>query len=193
MLRPLHRYFFFWEDRVPSLYRVIAVAVGAGATTGLLRAAGARRLWVVAPASLFAWVLLGVVQEHDERVPRPLDEEFAAALRDQVDGVLSAAGFRFVHASGGSRARGGTVDVFLYEVYKARYPHLQPGGDHGGCLDLWIRRDIERGVMEVSIGYGDLAQLLDEQGLGELARRVRRAEGPEGDAAALAEALAHLF
>lgn len=194
LVRPLHRWFFYWEDRIPSLHRVVAVGVGAAATTALAAPlVGLRRLWLAAPGALLAWVVGGVVQEHDERVARPVDAAFAAALRASVDDGLAAAGFVCHAASGGSHARGQTADVFLYEAEPSRHPDLIAEGDDSGCLDLWIRRDVHLGQMDVSLGGHDLRHLLHARGRSDLAERIDHASDAHADAAALADAFAVLF
>lgn len=47
------------------------------------------------PAGAALWVGLAAVQEHDERVPRPVDEVVVQAVRESAEPVLAAAGFVF--------------------------------------------------------------------------------------------------
>ncbi|MCP3851896.1 MAG: hypothetical protein GY745_08010 [Actinomycetia bacterium] len=55
-LRPIHWWFFLWEDIIPSLYRVVAVAVGAGITTSLAVAATGTMGLVGLPPAVLAWI-----------------------------------------------------------------------------------------------------------------------------------------
>jgi len=92
-LRPVHRWFFFWEDLVLPVYRVVAVAIGAAITAAVV-VLGARVRWLVAaPLVTAGWIALGVVQEHDQRVL--LDGEFLDLLREHADPVLARTGFTF--------------------------------------------------------------------------------------------------
>jgi hypothetical protein len=149
---------------------VVAVVVAAAISAVLLVLVGLP-WWVAVPVGAALWVGLAVVQEHDERVPRPVDEEFVRAVRDRVEPVLAAAGFTFHSASGGLRARRDSTDVVLYEAEPARHPTLGDGED--SCLDLWIRRDAGAGTMDVSVGWHDLDDLLGSDR--ELALRVTQA------------------
>ncbi|HVM12785.1 MAG TPA: hypothetical protein VM287_00440 [Egibacteraceae bacterium] len=188
LLRPIHGWFFFWERVIPSLYRVVAVVVAMVISAALLVLAGLP-WWVAVPIGAALWVGLAVVQEHDERVPRPVDEVFVRAVRERVEPVLVAAGFTFNSASGGQRARRDTADVVLYEAEPGRHPSLGEGDSP--CLDLWIRRDARAGTMEVSVGWHDLEALIE--GDRELAARVMRAVDAIDDAEVLARALALVF
>jgi hypothetical protein len=136
------------------------------------------------PIGAALWVGLAVLQEHDERVPRPVDEVFVRAVRERVEPVLVAAGFTFSSASGGQRARRDTTDVVLYEAEPGWHPSLGEGDSP--CLDLCIRRDAPAGTMEVSVGWHDLEALVE--GDPELAARVMRAGEATDDAEALARA-----
>ena len=188
LLRPVHCWFFFWERAIPSLYRVVAVASAAAISAVLLVLAGLP--WLVAvPVAAALWVGFAVVQEHDERVPRPVDEVFVQAVRTRVEPVLVAAGFVFNFASGGLRARGDTADVVLYEADPGRHPAL--GDGEGPCFDLWIRRDAGAGTMEVSVGRHDLDALVE--GDRELAVRVTQAIDAVDDTEVLAQALVLVF
>ncbi|MCP3856104.1 MAG: hypothetical protein GY698_15415, partial [Actinomycetia bacterium] len=53
---PIHWWFFLWEDIIPSLYRVVAVAVGAGITTSLAVAATGTKGLVGLPPAVLAWI-----------------------------------------------------------------------------------------------------------------------------------------
>lgn len=92
MLRPAHGWFFLWEEVIPSLYRVIAVVVAAVITAVLLVLVGLP-WWAAVPGGGALWIGLAIVQEHDERVPRPVDQAFVHAVRERVEPVLPAAGF----------------------------------------------------------------------------------------------------
>ncbi|MGH9151300.1 MAG: hypothetical protein ACRD03_02605 [Acidimicrobiales bacterium] len=188
LMRPVHGWFFFWEQVIPSLYRVVAVAVAAAISAVLLVLAGAP-WWLAVPVGAALWVGLAIVQEHDERVPRPVDEVFVRAVRERVEPVLAAEGFTFNSAAGGRRARRDTTDVVLYEAEPGRHPSLGEGDSP--CLDLWIRRDVRAGTMEVSVGWQELEALVE--GAPELAARVMRAIDPIDDAETLARALSLAF
>ncbi len=182
MLRPIHSWFFFWEDIIPSLYRVVAVGVAAAITAaGLVFAA--RVGWFIAvPVATALWIGLAVIQEHDERVTLDVDSAFLALLREQADPVLAAAGFVYRDASGPQRARMARSDTFLYEV---------PGDGHGReCIDLWIDRDRSPGGrMDVRVDSRPLPRLLDPHNEPQLAERVGRTEDAAGDVAAIVTAL----
>lgn len=182
LLRPIHGWFFFWEDTIPSLYRVIAVAAAAAITAAALVFAARVDWFIAAPAATIVWIALAVIQEHDERVVLDIDTEFLALLREQADPVLARAGFVFRFAQGPQRARGTRADTFLYEV---------PGAGHtGDCIDLWIHRDrVPGGSIEVSVDYRPLQLLLARHDEPNLADRVGRTEDPAGDVAAIVAAL----
>lgn len=188
LLRPLHRWFFFWEEVIPTLYRVVAVVVAAAITAVLLVLVGLP-WWVAVPVGGVLWIALAVVQEHDERAPRPADEAFVRAVRERVEPVLTAAGFTFNFASGGQRARRDSTDTVLYEADPARHPIL--GDAEDSCLDLWIRRDRGAGTMEVSVGWRDLQHLVTSDL--ELSIRVTQAVDASTDAEALARAFELVF
>jgi hypothetical protein len=187
LLRPLHAWFFFWERVNPSVCRVLAVIIPAALFSALLVGAGLPR-WLAAPVAIVLWIGLAVLQEHDERVVRSVDEDFLNALRERADPILTRAGFNFISASSGSRARPDDGDVILYETDAARYPELSGAGY--GCLDLWIRRNARAGILDVSVGP-DLTDLLG--GEPALARRVTEARGAVEDAEALAAAFSVVF
>ncbi|MCP3935493.1 MAG: hypothetical protein GY708_08995 [Actinomycetia bacterium] len=178
-LRPIHRWFFLWEDVIPSLYRVVAVTVAAGIITTLAVITAGTRGLIALPLAVLAWIALGVAQEHDERVKLDVDTEFETLLRQQLDPVLAAAGFTFSAAVGPLRAHPDRTDTFLYEA---------PGPDGNDCLDVWIRRDRSSQEMESTIEGVALERLVADRGDSRLAARVTRAEGPGGDVAALVAA-----
>ena len=188
VLGPLHRWFFLWEEIIPSLYRVVAVVVAGAVTAGLLVLVGAP-WWAALPVSGVLWIGLAVVQEHDQRVERPVDEEFLQALRERAEPVLQAAGFTFHSASGGQRARRDSTDVVLYEADPTRHPDYGDGARP--CVDLWIRRDHRAGVMDVSVDWQDLGDLLGSDR--DLAVRVTQSIEPVADAEALARAFKLVF
>ena len=188
LLRPIHWWFFRWEELIPSLYRVVAVVMAAAITAVVLSFVGLP-WWLAMPVAAALWVGLAVVQEHDERVPRPVDEWFVQAVRERVEPVLTTVGFTFNFASAGQRARGYTADVVLYEADPARHPTL--GEERDPCLGLWIRRDRRAGTMEVSVGWRDLNQLVASDP--DLSVRVTRAVDASTDAEALAKAFELVF
>jgi len=178
-LRPVHRWFLLWEDLVPSVYRVVAVAIGAAITSVVVVLTGRVKWLVAVPLATVGWIALAVVQEHDERVHLDVDFEFRDLLREQADPVLARAGFSFSGAFGPCRARSGRSDTFLYEA-------ADPNGE--GCVDAWIRRDRSGGRMDVSVGGHRLERLVGSRGDPQGAMRVTRAEVPAGDVAALVAA-----
>lgn len=178
-LRPVHRWFFLWEDLVSSVYRVVAVVIGAAITSVVVVLTGRVRLLVAVPLATAGWIALAVVQEHDERVHLDVDGEFRDLLREQADPVLARAGFSFNGAFGPCRARRDRSDTFLYEA-------ADPNGK--GCIDVWIRRDRSDGRMDVSVDGHRLERLDASHGDPQRARRVTRAEVPAGDVAALVAA-----
>lgn len=92
------------------MYRVVAVVVAA-AITAVLLVLMSLPWWVAVPVGAALWIVPAVVQEHDERVPRPVNAAFVHAVRERVEPVLAAAGFTFNFASGGQRARRDSTDV----------------------------------------------------------------------------------
>lgn len=175
LLRPLHSWFWFWDRRISSIYRVVAVAVGALTSAWALAAFTSLSRLVAAPISLISWVALAVVQDHDERVVLPLDEEFYEQLRFHLDEVASKAGFTFEGSSAANRARGG-ADTFTYRDIDA------------DDMLLWIYRDPRRKVMGLAVWADDLDE--DPSYLpDELAQRVTTVRDPKSDAQAISEAL----
>lgn len=80
-LRPVHAWFFAWENVVPPVFRVVAVAIASGVTAVVLTAVGVDPLLAVV-LSLAAWIGLAIAQEHDQRIwlaPDPLFVEALAA------------------------------------------------------------------------------------------------------------------
>ena len=178
-LRPVHRWFFFWEDVVPSVYRVVAVVFGAAITAVVVVVATTVGWLVAAMMAMVGWIGLAVLQDHDLVVHLDVIGEFQDLLREQADPVLARAGFTFNHASGPTRARRDRSDTFLYES-------VDPEGE--GCIDLWIHRDRCGGQMEVSVDGRRLDRLLVSHGDPQLAARVTRAEQPADDVVALVAA-----
>ncbi|MEM8925600.1 MAG: hypothetical protein AAGD35_19010 [Actinomycetota bacterium] len=163
---------------MPSIYRVLAVAVAASATAASLFVVGVPLL-VGVPLALVVWIGLAIVQEHDERVTLPVDAEFYAHLREFVDPVLAPHGLAFSSSFGPCRARGDRTEVFLYE---------RPATSEG-YIDLWIHRDRAEGTMRVDLAGRRLAQGLLAAGEERLAERVEQAMGSDEDVVALREAL----
>ena len=163
---------------MPSIYRVVAVAVAAAATAVLLFAVGVPLL-VGVPLALVVWIGLAIVQEHDERVTLPVDAEFYGHLRELVDPVLAPHGLAFNSSFGPCRARGDRTEVFLYE---------RPDASEG-CIDFWIHRDRAGGTMRVDFAGRRLAQWLLAVGEERLAERVEQAMSPDEDVMALRNAL----
>lgn len=179
LLRPVHRWFFLWEDVVPSVYRIVAVAIGA-AITSVVVVLTARVKWLVAfPLATVGWIALAVVQEHDQRVCLDVDSEFRELLREQADPAMARSGFIFNGASGPCRARSDRFDTFLYEA-------TDPSGND--CIDVWVRRDRSGGQMEALVDGHPLEELVACHGDPLLATRVTRAGDPAGDATALTAA-----
>ncbi|MGB5187053.1 MAG: hypothetical protein WBO84_08000 [Acidimicrobiia bacterium] len=183
-LQPVHRWFFFWEDMVPSVSRVVAVAIGAAITSVVVVVTTKIKGLVTVPLATVGWIALGVAQEHDARVHLGVDGEFLDLLRDQVDPVLARAGFTFNSAFGPCRARPGRSDTFLYEA-------ADPNGN--GCIDVWIRRDRFDGKMEVSVDGHRLERLVALRGDPQCATRVTQAEEPVSDVAALVAAFGRVL
>lgn len=178
-LRPVHRWFFFWEALVPSVYRVVAVAIGAAITAVVVVVPTGVSWLAAATLTTVGWIVLAVIQDHDEGVHLDVIGEFRNLLREQADPVLARDGFSFNHASGPARAQRDRSDTFLYEA-------ADPEGN--GCIDLWIRRDRSNGHMEVSVDGRPLESLVASYGDRQLATRVTRAEESAGDVAALVAA-----
>jgi hypothetical protein len=67
LLRAMHRWFGYWERRVPSLYRLIAVTSGSLATAVGLGAMTRTQWWRQLPLSVACWALLGKIEGDDPR------------------------------------------------------------------------------------------------------------------------------
>lgn len=175
VLRPLHVWFQFWEDVIPSLYRVIAVAVAAIVTAVLMGLITSVHWLLALVLATAGWIVLAIIQEHDERVVLDVDSEFLGQLRTQVEPVLARAGFAFRTASGPTRARRDRSDTFLFEA----------DGD-GDCIDLWIHRSRSAGgALEVLVDGRSLDRVLGSFGESQLGDRVSRVVDAASDAAAL--------
>jgi len=180
-LRPVHVWFFWWEDLVPSLYRVLAVAVAAGVSTLVLAGLGVPA-WGAAPVTLAVWIALAVKQEHDERIVLPVDPIFLGALRESVDPLLAARGYAFDRATGPRRARPDRDDVVVY---------VTPERREDWSYVRFVRSPVE-GSMSAEVDGRNLAALVARSGDAELAERVGQALDPESDAAALGTAVVTL-
>jgi len=186
VLRPFHAWFHFWDQIIPSLYRVVAVAAGALITAVLVVLATGAHWLLSLLLSLVGWIVLAIVQEHDERVVLDFDGEFLSLLRRHADPVLNRAGYVFKNASGPTRAGRDPSDTILYEIDNVPGPI--------GCIDLWIRRErTAGGRIEVRTDDGPLERLLDSLGESQLAQRVTHTEDAEGDVAALVAAFQLIF
>jgi hypothetical protein len=183
LLRPVHAWFFVWEDVLPSVYRVVAVVSAAALTTLALRAFGTGPTWLVAIAATLAWIALAVAQEHDERVRVPVDQRFVDALRECLDPVMAGHGWTFGSATSGCRARKDTATTVVY--------------DHDGSHGIaWIIRNASAGTLDVRWipdnvdAHPEVATQLITRGHNDLAERLRRATDPESDAHAVRDAFA---
>lgn len=173
-LRPVHRWFWFWERRISSIYRVVAVLVGALVSAWVISFITGVPLYLTAPAAIAAWIGLAIAQEHDERISLPIDGEFYEQLRRHVDPVVATAGLSFDGASGANRARGG-AETFTYQ---------HPGKDE----ILWVFRNPRDGVM----GLTGWPESLDAESSflpEELVERVTTVQDAESDAQAVASAV----
>jgi hypothetical protein len=180
LLRPVHSWFQLWEDVIPSVYRVAAVAGAAAVSAAVLVLVLPVHGLVAALLATVLWILLAIVQEHDERVLLEPDLAFLAAMRAQVEPVLERAGFVFRNASGPQRSRPGRQDTFFYEA---------PGAQAVECVDIWIHRGRSVGAqMDVTVDGAELSRLLVSRDEPQLAQRVSRTEAAGSDAAALAVA-----
>jgi hypothetical protein len=183
LLRPVHAWFFVWEDVLPSLYRVVAVVSAAALTTLALRAFGIGPTWLVAIAATLGWIALAVAQEHDERVRVPVDQRFVDALRECLDPLMAGHGWTFGSATGGCRARKEAATTAVY--------------DHGGSHRMaWIVRDAAAGTLDVrwipddATAHPEVAAELVARGHNDLAERLRRVTDPGSDAHAVRDAFA---
>lgn len=184
-LRPVHAWFFVWENVVP-VYRVVAVAVAAGVTAVILVALGMNPLLAVV-VSLAAWVGLAIAQEHDERVMLAPDRNFVETL--EAAASRAPLFLRIDHATGPCRARRGSYDFFNLSTDAAE--------DHPlfGRM-VQIERSVRERAMRVDV-FDDAASdsfesiLARLQTLGEagLANRVQRAEASAVDAETIVAAL----
>ncbi|MCP4305436.1 MAG: hypothetical protein GY788_11275 [bacterium] len=182
-LRPVHRWFQWWESVAPSLYRVVAVVVAIAPTVLLIRLT-TRAQWLIAVVIASAvWIALAMIQERDACVVSAVDGEFLSLLRSKADPVLDRAGFTFKTALGPARARGDSYDTFLYEA-----------ATDDGRVDLWITRDRSAGGdLEVLMNGRSLERLLESRGGAHLARRITRTDSAAADVAALVAAFELVF
>ncbi len=178
LLRPIHRWFFFWELVVPYVYRVTAVGVAAVLTAVALVWVGVPTI-VAAPVSLGVWIALAVMQEHDERVHLPVDAVYLARLRTNIEPLLASKGLGYRGSDGPRRARRPRTETFLYER----------SDEQEGCIDFWIRRDRRSGMCEIDYGGHDLAEFLRQAGHDDLAEKLSSVGDPEADVDILVEAL----
>jgi len=186
-LRPVHAWFFLWERRLPSLYRVVATGLAALGTAAVLAGVGMPPL-LAAPLSLGGWVALAVAQEHDERVLLPPDQVFVAALRIAV--AAPPLGLRADRAHGARRARQEPWDTRV----ELTPPHVD-GHPLAGTF-ITVERSEAEGWMRVAV-VNDAPEALDqrlrERGAGLLADRIEGAESPDEDAKAIASALSKAY
>lgn len=181
-LRPVHAWFFAWENVVPPIYRVVAVAIASGVTAAVLVALGVNPLLAVV-LSLAAWVGLAIAQEQDERVMLAPDSRFVETL----EAAVGRAPFflRMDHATGPCRARRGSFDSFTLST---------DAGDDHSLLGLVVQ--IERSVREremilyvfddpASDSFEPILTRLQARGKAHLADRVQRAEAPAADVEAI--------
>ena len=89
------------------MYRVVAVAVGAVIAATVVVLTTTVGWFVAVPLATVGWIVLAVIQDHDQRVRLDVNSEFDNLLREQADSVLARAGFTFNGADGPSR-RGAT-------------------------------------------------------------------------------------
>lgn len=190
LLRPVHAWFFFWERRVPSLYRVVAIGLAATATALVLVAVG-MPLLLAGPLSLGGWVALAVAQEHDERVLLPPDHSFVDALTAAV--AVSPLGIRVDHVHGPRRARRESWDTMA----ELTPPHVD-GHPLAGTF-ITVERSQAEGWMRVDVvndapgAFEMIDERLHEREADRLADRIERAESPDDDAKAIAAALAKAY
>lgn len=186
LLRPVHAWFFFWERVVPSLYRVVATGLAALATAVILIAVGVHPL-LAAPVALLGWIALAVAQEHDERVLLPPDPAFVAALTDAVAAPPLAISVDTAH--GPRRARPEVWDTMVVLT-----PH--DFDDHPlATTFITVQRSAAQGWMRLDViddapdAFQPIDEHLRERGKSMLAERIERAQSPNSDAGAIAEAL----
>ncbi len=67
LVRAMHRWFTYWERRVPSIYRVVAVGSGSLATAAGLGVITRTPWWRHLPLSVACWALLGKIEGDDPR------------------------------------------------------------------------------------------------------------------------------
>lgn len=173
LLRPVHSWFWFWEGVISSIYRVVAVIVGAAITAAVVAAVLPVPWWLVGLLALAGWAGLAVLQEHDERVHLPVDSEFLEELHTYVDPVMAASGYEFTRATGANRARR-SAEEFLYEKDSEE--------------SVTCRRNTFTKTMSV-IAWRDSPQGEPSYLPSELAARLAVATDPRSDALVLAEAL----
>ena len=185
-LRPVHAWFFAWENVVPPVYRVVAVAIASGVTAVILAALGADLL-LAAVLSLAAWVALAIAQEHDERVLLAPDPRFVEAL--EAEAGRAPLFLRFEHATGPSRARRESFDCFLLST-DAGEDHPLSGrlvqiersvGERAMCLDVFDDATCD--------SFEPILARLRTLGEVGLADRVQRAEATAADVETIVTAL----
>ena len=140
LLRPIHRWFFLWEDAAASVYRVLAVASGAALTTAIAALAVSVPWYVLAVVALAVWIGLAIVQEHDHRVVLPVHAQFLAGLEQHVRPVLEPGGFDHLSATGPCRARPSRTESYVFQ-------------SEASADAIYIYRDPLEGVINV-VGLG---------------------------------------
>ncbi len=153
-LWPVHRWFWMWDQIIPSIYRVMAVVVAAAMTSFVVIAATDLWWWAVVLPALAGWAGIAILQEHDERVHLSVDVDFERELRARLDQLLSGRGYAPLQSNGPCRARPERTDSFTY------------GGGGPDDETIFIYRDRAGGMIEVSgpgstvdiVSSGDAAQ-----------------------------------
>lgn len=188
VLRPIYRWFHFWEGVIPSLYRVVATVLAATGTAAVLAFAAGMFPAVAVAVSLPAWVGLAIVQEHDERVRLPPDGEFVAELTAALSSTPPS--LSVVRALGPTRARPEEWDTSVElsadgaadHPLSACYISLDRSAA-GGWMHLYVTDDLPDGLESIH-------DRLDHRGEWLLADRIQHARSPRSDAEAIANALA---
>lgn len=190
LLRPVHEWFFLWEQITPALYRVIAVGVGALVTVVVLVGLELHPLVAVGLA-LMLWIGLAIAQEHDERVRLPPDPDFVAALTKAV--LVPPPGLKVRRAIGPGRARREDWDSLIELTATGESDH--PLARHY----ISVQRNARRGWMEVYVTNdiptepNSIQDRLRTRGEINLALRITRSSDAFEDSEAIALALTRAY
>jgi hypothetical protein len=199
-MRLLHGWFRFWERVIPGLYRVVAVAVAATATTFAVAFTTRTTWWAQLPLALACWVLLAKIEGDaaSSELANGPDPEFARLVSRHIGPVAAGGGFVWNGATRGRSHDGSLEDAVLYEAppreFATRFPDLI-NDEPRPCVDLWIKFDPARRLLSaVTIEGHALVERLRAAGHLDVADRLAAPSGNlDSDVPAVAHGLALLL